>query len=504
MNDELYDVVQVGYGPVGQTMAALLGRQGHSVAVFERWPDLYALSRAGHCDHEIMRILQSVGGAAEVEAKAWPMTGYEWFNAEGEVLLRLDWDRDGPSGWHSDYLFYQPDLEEVLDRIVRTQPTVEVSRGWEAVSFVQHDGYVELTVRECGTGQSGPRQPSGTTRTVRARYVIGADGANSFVRRASGIGWEDLGFEAEWLVVDVRPHDPGMQIDMPDAGQICDPARPTSLFRWLGRRHCRWEFMLLPGEIREEMESPEASWRMLARWGLTPDNADLVRNRVYRFRSLLAEEWRTSRAILVGDAAHLMPPFMGQGMCSGLRDAKNLAWKLDLVLRGKADPALLDTYEPERKPHVRTVIEMSVELGKVICVSDPEMAAARDEAFFSGRVPPPPPFPGLVGGALHRDAYGTPVPPAGRLGVQGRVTYRGRTGLFDDVVGQGWAVIGARSDHRRAGRLSRRDRRAGRAGDDGRRAWRRNRRGRAVRGLVRGDRPGSGHRPPGLPRLRGR
>src|SRR5262249_51540279 len=151
-------------------------------------------------------------------------------------------------------------------------------------------------------------------------------------------------------VMDVRPHDPAMEIDMPAAGQICDPARPISLFRWLGLEHCRWEFMLLPGETHEQMENEEACWRLLARWGLARGNADLIRHAVYTFRSLLADTFQRGRTFLVGDAAHLMPPFQGQGMCSGIRDAKTLSWKLDLVLRGAADPALPETYTPERKP----------------------------------------------------------------------------------------------------------------------------------------------------------
>jgi 2-polyprenyl-6-methoxyphenol hydroxylase-like FAD-dependent oxidoreductase len=429
---ESYDVVQVGYGPVGQTMAALLGQQGHRVAVFERHRSLSGLPRAGHVDHEIMRIFQSIDVADRIESRAWPMTGYDILDAQGEILQALDWNHAGVSGWHSDYLFYQPDVEEALDARVRSHASVAVHMGTQVTAVMQRDDEVGLIVED---------RDSGVPRSVTASFVIGADGANSVVREASGIDWEDLGFNADWLVIDVRPHDTAMQIDMPAAGQICDPARPVSLFRWLGREHCRWEFMLLPGEDPAQIATAESVWRLLAPWGLTPDNTDLVRHAVYTFRSRLAKEYVKGRTVLVGDAAHLMPPFMGQGMCSGIRDAKTLAWRLDLILRGRAGIGLLDGYASERRPHAEALIRASIGLGQVVCTLDPEVAAQRDAMFRADEAPPPEPFPGLVAGALHRDERGELKPPAGALTPQGVVRIGADAGRFDDIVGSGWRVI---------------------------------------------------------------
>lgn len=426
-----FDVAILGYGPVGHVAAALLGRAGHKVAVFDRQLSSYPLPRIGHLDHEVMRIVQAVGAAERFERDAYVCGTYDWFNAAGDVLIHFDWSKPEITGWHPHYLFYQPDLDAVLAASVEALPNVHVARGWEAVAIAQDGNGVTLDLAR-RTGQE--------SRRVTARYLIGADGANSFVRRNSGIRWEDLGFHADWLVVDYRPNDPDAEIDIPVAGQLCDPARPVSMFRRIGHKHCRWEFMLLPGETRDEIERPERIWDLLSRW-VTPADGTLVRHAVYTFRSGLAGAWRRDRVLLVGDAAHLMPPFLGQGMGSGFRDAINVAWKLDLILAGRAEDDLLDTYEAERKPHVRAIIEQAVELGKVVCLSDPVTAAVRDTALLAGDAPPPPPFPAMAGGVLYHGGDATEAGLAGTLGPQGRVAAGNTVGRFDDVVGRGWVVL---------------------------------------------------------------
>ena len=236
------------------------------------------------------------------------------------------------------------------------------------------------------------RRPSSRTRTasssatppaatVRARYAVGCDGANSTVRDRIGVVPHDLGFFYDWLIVDVVLDEP--RVFDPLNVQICDPGRPTTAVSGgPGRR--RWEFMRLPHETREELNDEARAWELLAPWDVHPGNARLERHAVYTFNARYVEQWRVGRVLLAGDAAHQMPPFAGQGLCAGVRDAANLAWKLDLVLDGRAPDALLDTYGQERLPSARQAIEFSMELGKVICVPDPDEAAARDAGH--GRV----------------------------------------------------------------------------------------------------------------------
>ena len=207
--------------------------------------------------------------------------------------------------------------------------------------------------------------------------------------------------------------------------------------------------MLHPGERIEDLEREDKVWELLRPWA-GPHDIELVRHKVYKFRSLIADRWRDRRLLLAGDAAHVMPPFMGQGMCSGLRDAWNLAWKLALVLDGKADDALLDTYQAERMPHVSQITDMAIYLGKVICVSDPQAAAARDEEFLSGRAAPPPAFPSLSDGILCRGGGGQLQDGAGRLSPHVDLQRRGHTARLDELTrgGSGFVVIARGFDPR--------------------------------------------------------
>ena len=411
------EVAIVGYGPVGATLAILVARQGRSVVVLERQPHPYPLPRAVHMDHEVARIIQSCGLGEGLGRISEPADLYEWRNGDGVTLLRLGRDGVGRSGWAQSLMFNQPALEAILDQQARSVG-VHVRRGVEVTGLNQDDSGVTL---QTANGQ-----------TLRARYAVGCDGANSTVRQLCQVGLHDLGFFYDWLIVDVVLNEP--RVFDPINLQVCDPSRPTTVVSGgPGRR--RWEFMRLPHETLEELNSAPRAWELLEPWDVHPDNADLERHTVYTFNARYAQRWRTGRVFLAGDAAHQTPPFAGQGMCAGIRDAANLAWKLDLALTGRAPDRLLDSYEPERRPEVCASIDFAMELGKIICVPDPVEAAARDQAMAASVSPEPtevPPLPPIEAGIVEPGSA-----QAGHLFPQGKVGVK----RFDDVHGAGWRLI---------------------------------------------------------------
>jgi resorcinol 4-hydroxylase (NADPH) len=438
------DVVVVGCGPVGALAAILLGRMGHRVVVVERWPEHYARPRAVTYDHEVARILAQLGIDSDHDAAVEFFDElYVWRNARGETLLEVDWASISPSGWRVRYWFSQPELEARLDRVLGQLPDVEVRRGWRAAGLVQDGESVTVSGERAGADGGLVRE------SVRARYVVGCDGANSFVREALGLPVTDLGYFFDWLILDMIPDQP-LAISPPH-WQLCDPARPTTIVPGgPGRR--RWEFMALPGESVEELNREDTAWRLLEPWGVTAGNAVLERHAVYRFQARYAGVWRSGRGLIAGDAAHLMPPFAGEGMCAGLRDAFAVAWRLDLVLRGLAGDALLDSYGWERTAHVRHYIDFSVELGRVICVPTAQEAAERDRRMIEALAHPERTPVATDTAVLGPGVWCGGDPHAGQLSVQGKVSCQGRTGRLDDVVGTGWTLLGY--EHSPAGALT--------------------------------------------------
>ena len=433
------DVAIVGAGPVGTLLAILLGRKGHRVTLVERWPQPYDRPRAVTFDHEIARILAGLG----IDSDNDPAINYHdelyyWRNAAGEDLQIVDWKSTSASGWRVRYWFNQPGLERRLLGIAEGIANIRLIRGWEANELQQDDQGICLG----GIGDA-PDAPS----RIRARYVVGADGANSFVRKALGLSLTDRGFFYDWLILDMIPHQE--QVLDPVHWQLCDPRRPTTIVPG-GPGRLRWEFMALPGESAEALASPENAWSLMQPWGLTAANATLERSAVYRFQACWAESWRNGRGLIAGDAAHLMPPFAGEGMCAGLRDAVALAWRLDAILDGTLGEAVLDSYTSERREHAKHYIEFSMELGRIICITDPQEAAERDrrmkaELEASGRTPVPTDKAALGPGIWCKDAA-----HAGELSVQGIVRAGERRGRFDDLAGRGWRVIGFEQSPRQA------------------------------------------------------
>ncbi|WP_327654363.1 bifunctional 3-(3-hydroxy-phenyl)propionate/3-hydroxycinnamic acid hydroxylase MhpA [Streptomyces sp. NBC_00483] len=434
------DCVVVGGGPVGLLTAVFLGRAGLTVSVVERWPQRYPLPRACTIDHEALRILQAAGLMEEhidlFEPSQGERGGYEFRNGEGELLQAIDWNRIAESGWANTNGFYQPELEAVLEDLALATPGVTVHRGWTFQSL-EHDQNPEGV-----SALVAPTEQPDEHVHLRARWLVGADGANSAVRSGLGIGVGDSGFEADWLVVDYEPL--AEEKWSAFVTQYCDPAQPaTAVNSGPGRR--RFEFMRRADMTVEELGQEATAWRLMEPWGVTPGTARLERHAVYTFRGRWAHTWREGNVFLAGDAAHLMPPFMGQGLCSGLRDARALAWRLGMVHRGLAAPEVLDTYGPERTGHVREIIDEAVAAGRVICELDVGRAAARDAEMKRRSLDPDavtrePPHPRLGEPSLSPSL--TTGGAEGRLAPQGRVQVAEIVGLFDDLVaGEGWQLI---------------------------------------------------------------
>jgi 3-(3-hydroxy-phenyl)propionate hydroxylase len=415
--DPRCDVAVVGLGPAGATCAALLGQLGVRTLAIDRAHGVYDKPRAFALDHEIMRVFQQLTIADEVMRHAAPFTPSEYYGARGQLIKRLgSVPPPYPQGWPPNLVFSQPPVEAALRDRAAALPDVEISLGTALTALESFADGVTLTLRD----------DAGAIRTVRARYVIGCDGASSTVRALTGIACDDLGFDQPWLVIDALVSETGAAALPQVSIQYCEPSRPATYLIGPGL-HRRWEIMLLPGEDPALMAREESVWRLLARW-ITPQDATLWRMAAYRFHALVAREWRNGhkgRVFIAGDAAHQQPPFTGQGMCQGVRDVANLTWKIALALRGEAGEHLLDTYAAERATHVRRYTTLIKDIGRLIGERDADAAHARDQRLLAEaggviQTTPrqqllPPLTAGLIAPAAHA-ANGTLFPqPRARL-----------------------------------------------------------------------------------------
>jgi 3-(3-hydroxy-phenyl)propionate hydroxylase len=423
-DDELHDVILLGYGPVGATLANLLAQQGLKVAVLEREAGIYPLARAGHFDAEIMRVFQDIGVADEVERATDITRAMRWVDADGALLM--EWQRGGdkgPFGWVSDYMFYQPAMEQALRDHAR--------RSGRVREFLQHEAYA-IEAQADQVVVLAEDTDRGRLVRVAGRFVVGCDGARSLVRRVIGSGQIDLGFRQRWLVVDVRQsRDLGLERV---STQHCNPERP--MYASCGAHGLlRWEIMVNDGDDTLAMTTDDAVWAFIEGSVRPIRRGDgvIMRKAIYTFESLIAERWRHGRLLIAGDSAHRTPPFLGQGMCAGIRDAANLGWKLAAVCKGQAPDTLLDSYQSERHPHVQAFIEGAIASGLVIQMREPGQLAARVRDMRANPKQYAPPDPALGPGLSAAHGHGRLGRPVVQPTIGGR--------LLDEHLGTGFALV---------------------------------------------------------------
>lgn len=433
-------VLVVGAGPVGVTAATMLADRGVRVLVVERHPDVYPLPRAVHVDDEIRRVLQGLGPAAPLDPIMMPIGGLRLLDARHRTMAEFNRSRPvGDHGHPQANMYDQPELERWLRDRLAERPLATLAGGHELVDLAADAAGATVQLRQVRSGE---------VSTLRVDAVLGCDGANSLVRQRIGATLTDLGFEERWLVVDVRsprPLDAWLGVH-----QVCDPFRAATFMQVAAGRY-RFEFRLRDGEAADHLMAPAVLAALVRPW--TKDvpftELELLRRAEYTFKARIADRWRDGRVFLLGDAAHLTPPFIGQGLCAGIRDAANLTWKLADVLHGRLGEAALDTYQAERMPHARDLIGKAVLLGRIMTGGRRATAVVRKVALGAlCRVP------GFTTSVL--DAQPRPFPD-GPLVRRGRADgRRGRPGhllpqpavrsgqhdvLLDTVLGHGFAVL---------------------------------------------------------------
>jgi len=436
-SDRIWPVVVVGAGPTGLTLANLLARYGVDVLLIERNESTIQEPRAVSIDDESLRTMQAIGVVGEVLSHVVLGYGSDYFSAHGSRFLRVR-PTTKEYGYPKRNAFRQPIFERQLREFfyAHAAPATR-SEAWfstELIEFRIERDSVRLTLRRA----------DGSVGEVFAEYVAACDGGRSFVRDKLGIKLSGSTFRERWLILDLEEtRDPTR-----DTKVFCDPARPCLSLPGPDRTR-RFEFMLRDGEEESEVTSPEFTRALLKKHG--EENTPVRRSRVYTFHARLADRWRKGRMFLAGDAAHLSPPFAGQGMNSGIRDAHNLAWKLAAAVNGQLGPRLLDTYEQERRDHAWEMIRLAMRMGKVMMPRSSWSAFALQAGFrLLGLVPPArtyfaemkyKPKPRFASGFLARSRDRNAARLIGRLFPQPELQHGNQTALLDEFLGAGFALL---------------------------------------------------------------
>lgn len=434
------DIAVVGAGPTGLMIANLLGLHGLNVRVFEAGEELIDFPRGVGMDDETLRAFQAAGLADEVVQHTIPNQVLAFIDRKHRDLARLA-PLTGEFGWPRRNGFVQPLADGVLLEGTERFKHVNVEWSSQVIGVTQESDAVTLQVRS----------PEGV-RSVRAAYAVGADGGRSQTRKNLGISFDGTSASADWLVVDLR-NDP---LGRPGAFVGADPSRPyVSLSIPHGIR--RFEFMLLPGENNEEATTDEFVHRLLRNFVPDAHAVEIIRRRVYTHHSRIARSFRSGRVFLIGDAAHVMPVWQGQGYNSGIRDAFNLSWKLAMRVQGLAGEAVLDSYESERRDHVKAMMDLSTRVGKVVSIRNPLVAGVRD-AFFRAVSAVPSiksyivqmrfkPMPTIKDGSVTSVGSSSRPSPVGKLFIQPTVATRDNPSVkLDDAIGPWFALLAWNND----------------------------------------------------------
>ena len=350
-----FDVTIVGLGPAGGTLANLLAMHGFSILILDREKSFYPLPRAVHFDDEIMRVFQTIGITKEFLKHTIINKGTKFVNSKDKVIL--DWPRPKKitdNGWYPSYRFHQPDLEKKLRKKLKNYKKVSIEQNSEVKKIINSKNQVDIIYANISSHKE---------YIVRSKYLVGCDGANSITRKQMKTTMDNLGFTQKWAVVDLILKK--KKNNLPDRTiQYSNPKQPATYCRNVGKRR-RWEFAIKKNHSDKKVLSESYIWNFLKPW-LKKSEAIIERKTIYTFESAIARKWRKGRVFIAGDAAHLMPPFMGQGMCAGIRDASNLAWKIANCLRNKFNETLLNTYQSERSLNVKEYIKTTMRMGEFV------------------------------------------------------------------------------------------------------------------------------------------